>query len=965
MDKELLSAYFQDNSLVRQHLESYNKFVEQRLQSVINKVGFVEPNIEGYMLKFGRVRLEKPMIVEADGSRRSIVPMEARLRDLTYAAPIFLEIIPVINGIERRIFSEVFIGELPVMVKSKLCHLEGLNEDELIDAGEDANDTGGYFIINGSERVLVSIEDLAPNRIMVTKEKDGAVINSKVFSTRFGFRTRCVVERSNEGILSVTFPAAPANLNLITILRALGLKTDEQIFDAFASPSKIRSDIMLNLEVDETKTKEDAFELIGKKAAPGQAKEYRQKRAEILLDTYLLPHLGVDPKDRVAKSHYLVKMAEKSIRVFYRKVAQDDKDHYMNKRIKLTGNLMEELFRYAFQFLIKDVAYQVERAAARGRRLVVQTMVRPDALSERIRYSMATGNWIAGQTGVSQLLDRTNHLSAVSHLRRIISPLSRKHPHFKARDLHGTHWGKLCVGKDTNVLLFDGFNTRTMDELSKCWKHNCITTFDENKSVLTPSIIADYQALDAAQAGKRVFSITAESGRQIIATEDHPFLTEHGWKDAGKLALGEKVLVIPAIDSIAESLPENTPVDNILTKYLPKDSLTPAQVKWEKLSLLARLFGFTLADGSIGRTIEWNCGCAEDAAAINSDLKRLGFDVNESKPCTTSITFEGRTTAYKTHRITKGGQFLKMFLELGAPTGRRTDSDYCVPKWIMNAPRSVKREFLAGFFGGDGSMPIYVASRKKKNKFRIPLLVQHKRSENVESGAEFLRQVSILLAEFKVDSKVKISSTPEYSRKDGAQMVKLSLEFGASRSNVANVTQKIGYRYCKKKSEFSNLAGEYLRVRSIAKTTRHALKETAKKMHSSGSTPKQISEKLGIKLRAIKSWLYSERYLKTRFAAGMTPDFNEWVKHCRKPAVVPEKIVSINEVNVTDVRDFTTASPTHTFIANGFIVHNCPNESPEGPSCALVKNMALLCEISTGDEEKSVEVLVKKLGVSL
>ena len=186
------------------------------------------------------------------------------------------------------------------------------------------------------------------------------------------------------------------------------------------------------------------MEAIGKKAAVGQAKVYQLKRAEILLDNYLLPHIGVESSIRLAKAYYLCKMTEKAIDVAYDNVASDDKDHYANKRIKLTGNLMEELFRYAFQFLIKDIAYQVERASARGRKLVIQTLVRPDALTERIRYSMATGNWIAGQTGVSQLLDRTNYLSTVSHLRRIISPLSRRHPHFKARDLHGTHWGKLC-----------------------------------------------------------------------------------------------------------------------------------------------------------------------------------------------------------------------------------------------------------------------------------------------------------------------------------------------------------------------------------------------------------------------------------------------------------------------------------------------------------------------------------------
>jgi len=261
---------------------------------------------------------------------------------------------------------------------------------------------------------------------------------------RFGFRARCVVERNTEGIMNLSFPAAPKDLRLTTALRALGLEKNEDLMTAFGVDEDIINDLLLNLEVDETKTKDEAFELIGRKAAPGQAREYRAKRTDVLLDTYLLPHLGTEPGARIAKAYYLCKMAEKAVKVAHGLVPEDDKDFYGNKRIKLAGNLMEELFRYAFQFLVKDIAYQVERAFARGRRLVVQTIVRPDALSERVRYSMATGNWIAGQTGVSQLLDRTNHLSSVSHLRRIISPLSRKHPHFKARDLHGSHWGLLC-----------------------------------------------------------------------------------------------------------------------------------------------------------------------------------------------------------------------------------------------------------------------------------------------------------------------------------------------------------------------------------------------------------------------------------------------------------------------------------------------------------------------------------------
>ena len=444
MTKELLPAYFKENSLVKQHLDSYNKFVDYGMQRIVDRVGIIRPSIEGFELHLGRVRLDKPKVIEADGSERTVLPSEARARNLTYACPIFLEIIPVYNGVEKKMFSEVYIGEMPVMIKSKLCHLDNMSEEELIAAGEDPADTGGYFIVNGSERALVSIEDLAPNRMMCTFEKDNKLVTCKVFSTRFGFRARSVVERTNEGMLHCVFPAAPKDLSLTSVVRALGIEKNEEILAAFSNDTNILNDLLLNFESDVTKKQAEALDFVGKKAAPGQTEEYRIKRAEVLLDTYLLPHIGTEAADRHGKALYLCKMAERAILVAYKRIPADDKDHYANKRIKLAGDLMDELFRYAFQFLVKDVAYQASRADARGRRLAAQTLVRPDALSDRIRYSMATGNWIAGQTGVSQLLDRTSYLSSMSHLRRVISPLSRKHPHFKARDLHGTHWGKLC-----------------------------------------------------------------------------------------------------------------------------------------------------------------------------------------------------------------------------------------------------------------------------------------------------------------------------------------------------------------------------------------------------------------------------------------------------------------------------------------------------------------------------------------
>jgi DNA-directed RNA polymerase subunit B" len=277
---------------------------------------------------------------------------------------------------------------------------------------------------------------------MVSREKNGII--AKIFSTYHGFRARCVVERNNDGFYTAEFPSSPPGISLATLLRVLGLSTNQDIKEMFSDELLIKNDVVLNLEEEKTKNKEEAIDALSRKLSPGQPQEFRLNRMETLIDSYLLPHIGMGKANRIEKARFLIRMAEKATKVSYMRMSSDDKDHYANKRVKLAGDLMEELFRYAFQFLVKDLVYQASRADARGRRLQVHTLVRQDAMADRIRYAMATGNWIAGQTGVSQLLDRVSYLSTISHLRRVISPLSKKHPHFKARDLHGTHVGKLC-----------------------------------------------------------------------------------------------------------------------------------------------------------------------------------------------------------------------------------------------------------------------------------------------------------------------------------------------------------------------------------------------------------------------------------------------------------------------------------------------------------------------------------------
>lgn len=443
-EHDVLESYLNSTSMVQQQVESYNRFIRMGMQKVIDSNSIVEPEVSDFAIKFIGVRVEPPIIIESDSSTKKIMPNEALARNLTYAAPMYITYMPVVSGIEKEdAAGEAFVGEMPVMVKSDLCYTHNMTAEQLIGEGEDPDDPGGYFIIKGTERVLVGVEDLAPNRIITTKESDGDVV-SKVFSTTVNFRARCSVTRDEYGIYKVLFPTVSKGMDLVLILAALGLKVKE--IPEEVDNKEVENDLLLNIDLSAAKefTTNDAIMELGRIAAPNQTKEYQKKRAEIQLDTYILPHLGAAADVRKEKGLYLLRMAERSSLVAYRYAKGDDKDHYANKRIKLAGDLMEELFNNAFKFFIKDIKYHIERTTARGRKLSVRTNINPDTLTEKMLYSMGTGSWPAGQTGISQVLDRMNLTSTLAHLRRVKSPLSKKHPHFKARDVHGTYIGKLC-----------------------------------------------------------------------------------------------------------------------------------------------------------------------------------------------------------------------------------------------------------------------------------------------------------------------------------------------------------------------------------------------------------------------------------------------------------------------------------------------------------------------------------------
>ena len=446
MDKGILiRKYFEGYKFVESNIQSFNTFIERGMQEVVDENKEAEPtiipdNIDRFVIKFSKIWVGKPEIIEADGSKRNIMPIEARLRKISYSAPIFLEVSAHINDVQRESFTAQ-IGKMPIMLKSKYCHIMGKNKEELKTLGEDLYDPGGYFIINGTEKVIITVEDLAPNHFIVEKEAVDKYIG-KIFAERGSYKIPHSLEKSKQGQHFLTFTRVK-KAPIVLVLKALGLILDEDIMKDVATQQQ--SEVLADLyEFVEVKPQEEATDQLAKLVGITQVREIRLERVREILNKYLLPHLGIENEQMLYKAHNICKMWKKYIDVSSGRGEPDDKDHYSNKKLKLSGDLLMDLFRVNFKVLVGDLLYNFQRIIKRGKLPSIRVIIREKLLTSRIYSSMATGTWVGGRKGISQRMDRANFTASMSHLQRIVSPLSASQENFEARALHSTHLGRLC-----------------------------------------------------------------------------------------------------------------------------------------------------------------------------------------------------------------------------------------------------------------------------------------------------------------------------------------------------------------------------------------------------------------------------------------------------------------------------------------------------------------------------------------
>lgn len=482
----VISSYFDEKGLVRQQLDSFNEFISMSVQRIVEDSAEIQlqgeaqhqggeiDNPTKYTVKFEQIYLSKPTHWEKDGAATQMMPNEARLRNLTYSAPLYVDITKkVIKDGEPEVvtnLSKAFIGKIPVMLRSDYCTLNGLNDRDLAQLNECPLDPGGYFIINGSEKVLIAQEKMASNTVYVFAMKD----------SKFAYKAECrsciensnkpsstlwcsMLSRGSQGAKKTTIgqrivaniPYIKQEIPIIIVFRALGFVSDRDILEHiiydFEDPEMME---MVKPSLDEAFVVQDqdvALNFIGVRGAgPGVARESRIRYAKDILQKEMLPHVGLSGFCETKKAYYLGYMVHRLLLAALGRRELDDRDHYGNKRLDLAGPLLAYLFRGLFRNITKEVRMYAQKFIDRGKDFNLDLAIKTRIISDGLRYSLATGNWgdqkkaHQARAGVSQVLNRLTYASTLSHLRRVNSPIGRDGKLARPRQLHNTLWGMIC-----------------------------------------------------------------------------------------------------------------------------------------------------------------------------------------------------------------------------------------------------------------------------------------------------------------------------------------------------------------------------------------------------------------------------------------------------------------------------------------------------------------------------------------
>jgi DNA-directed RNA polymerase beta subunit len=526
----IIESYFKGQNLerfVRHQLESYNNFIGYQIIKTIemfNPVHIVSEQDYDIVSKkhsleifitFSNFHIYRAQIHENNGAIKLMFPQEARLRNFTYASTTTIDInikYVVRNGPNlentqtfHKTIPKVHIGKLPIMLKSNICVLSQYKHFENTQTGECKFDAGGYFIINGSEKTVLGQERAAENRVYcfnISKNDTKYTWKAEVKSIP-DFKcispkqiNMMILSKSNGfgNAICVELPRVKQPLPLFIVFRALGIISDKDICEKILlNITDEKNKHMLEslqasiIEANKYMTQEECIKYITgfvMYTPINMDKEMGIKKKhdftmEILTND-LFPHC----RNQEQKIYFLGYMANKLLLASFEIIKQDDRDSYLNKRVDLTGVLLNNLYRNYFNKLVKDMEKQIIREINNGswkstddyENIINMTniykIIKSTTIENGIKRALSTGDFGIKHTntnkvGVAQVYNRLNYVSSLSHARRISTPIDKSGKLIPPRKLHNTSWGFLCPAEcfdpETQILMWNGTSKRAGD----------------------------------------------------------------------------------------------------------------------------------------------------------------------------------------------------------------------------------------------------------------------------------------------------------------------------------------------------------------------------------------------------------------------------------------------------------------------------------------------------------------------
>ena len=462
----LIPEYLRVKGLVRQHIESYNHFLTHQIAKIIETNNEVKSTVDPqFFVKYVGVRVGTPSM-EVQFDEQLVTPNQCRLQDLTYAAPIYVDV-HYRRGHKVISKKDVRIGWVPIMLKSNKCVLTGKSEAELAQLSECPLDPGGYFICKGNEKVIQIQEQIAHNRLIVEVDGKGGYI-ATITSNSHAKKSRANCTMTSSGKVYFKHNTLGQEVPIVIMLKALGATSDVETLQLIAPDNPELADILApcfeECRDENVETQEQALEWIGKKIRAAKLANEGGRRwtrmgtdpileAREVISTVVLPHIPAPSFCLREKKFFVALMARKVMMAKLDPTNNlDDKDYYGNKQLNLAGFMIALLFEDLLQKFNTSLQVYADKVLAkpnRAEQFDAMKSLREDIITNGFVQSINTGNWNLKRfrlhkQGVTQVLTRLSYISALAHVTKIQSQFEKTRKVSGPRALQPSQWGMLC-----------------------------------------------------------------------------------------------------------------------------------------------------------------------------------------------------------------------------------------------------------------------------------------------------------------------------------------------------------------------------------------------------------------------------------------------------------------------------------------------------------------------------------------